>query len=43
MGARAGVVGAVTAGVVVRYSCSGSSWLQWALLMPLAIPGDVGA
>ena len=43
VGALAGIVGTVTAWFVVRYSFSGSTWLQWALLMPLAIPGYVGA
>ena len=37
------IVGTLTAWFVVRYSFTGSSWLQWALLMPLAIPGYVGA
>ena len=43
VGALAGIVGTLTAWFVVRYSFIGSSWLQWALLMPLAIPGYVGA
>ena len=43
VGALAGIIGTVTAWFVVRYSFSGSTWLQWALLMPLAIPGYVGA
>jgi iron(III) transport system permease protein len=43
VGALAGIIGTVTAWFVVRYSFSGSNWLQWALLMPLAIPGYVGA
>ena len=43
VGALAGIVGTSTAWFVVRYSFTGSGWLQWALLMPLAIPGYVGA
>ena len=43
VGALAGIIGTLTAWFVVRYSFTGSSWLQWALLMPLAIPGYVGA
>ena len=43
VGVLAGIVGTSTAWFVVRYSFTGSSWLQWALLMPLAIPGYVGA
>jgi iron(III) transport system permease protein len=43
VGTLAGIIGTVTAWFVVRYSFSGSTWLQWALLMPLAIPGYVGA
>ena len=43
VGAIAGVIGTLSAWFVVRYRFIGSSWLQWALLMPLAIPGYVGA
>ena len=43
VGAIAGVIGTLTAWFVVRYRFIGSRWLQWALLMPLAIPGYVGA
>ena len=43
VGAIAGVIGTFSAWFVVRYRFIGSSWLQWALLMPLAIPGYVGA
>jgi iron(III) transport system permease protein len=43
VGTLAGIIGTVTAWLVVRYSFTGSIWLQWALLMPLAIPGYVGA
>ena len=43
VGAIAGAIGTLTAWLVVRYGFIGSSWLQWALLMPLAIPGYVGA
>ena len=43
VGVLAGIVGTFTAWFVVRYTFTGSSWLQWALLMPLAIPGYVGA
>ena len=43
VGTLAGIIGTLTAWLVVRYSFTGSIWLQWALLMPLAIPGYVGA
>lgn len=43
VGMLAGIIGTLSAWLVVRYSFTGSTWLQWALLMPLAIPGYVGA
>ena len=43
VGVLAGIIGTFTAWFAVRYSFTGSNWLQWALLMPLAIPGYVGA
>ena len=43
VGTLAGIIGTLTAWIVVRYSFTGTIWLQWALLMPLAIPGYVGA
>ncbi len=36
-------VGAGAAWLVVMYRFPGRSWLQWALLMPLAVPAYVGA
>ena len=37
------VVGTLTAWLVVMYRFPGRVWLQWALLMPLAVPAYVGA
>ncbi|SEM51681.1 iron(III) transport system permease protein [Loktanella fryxellensis] len=42
-GALTAVVGTVTAWLVVMYRFPGRAWLQWALLMPLAVPAYVGA
>ena len=42
-GALTAVVGTVTAWLVVMYRFPGRGWLQWALLMPLAVPAYVGA
>lgn len=36
-------MGAGAAWIVVMYQFSGRKWLQWALLMPLAVPAYVGA
>ncbi|MFV2001511.1 MAG: ABC transporter permease [Paracoccaceae bacterium] len=43
VGALAGIVGTLTAWMVTMYSFAGSRWLQWMLLLPLAIPAYVGA
>ena len=37
------VVGTATAWLVVMYRFPGRRWLEWALLMPLAVPGFLGA
>ena len=42
-GALTGVIGTLTAWLVVMYRFPGRGWLQWALLMPLAVPAYVGA
>jgi iron(III) transport system permease protein len=42
-GALTAVVGTATAWLVVMYRFPGRRWLQWALLMPLAVPAYVGA
>ncbi|SHF36762.1 iron(III) transport system permease protein [Loktanella atrilutea] len=42
-GALTALVGTVTAWLVVMYRFPGRGWLQWALLMPLAVPAYVGA
>ena len=36
-------VGTVAAWLVVMYQFPGRKWLEWALLMPLAVPGFLGA
>lgn len=43
VGLGAAIVGAVTAWLIARYRFVGARWLEWALLMPLAIPAYVGA
>ena len=43
VGLGAAVVGTVTAWLIARYRFVGAGWLEWALLMPLAIPAYVGA
>lgn len=43
VGALTAVVGTITAWIVAMYRFPGRSWLQWALLMPLAVPAYVGA
>ncbi|MCB5198232.1 iron ABC transporter permease [Loktanella sp. TSTF-M6] len=42
-GLLTGVVGTACAWLVVMYRFPGRGWLQWALLMPLAVPAYVGA
>ena len=42
-GALTAVIGTLTAWLVVMYRFPGRAWLQWALLMPLAVPAYVGA
>jgi iron(III) transport system permease protein len=37
------IIGTSTAWVVAMYSFAGRRWLQWGLLMPLAVPAYVGA
>ncbi len=43
VGAVSAVVGTVAAWLVVMYRFPGARWLEWALLLPLAIPAYVGA
>ena len=43
VGLGAAIVGTLTAWMVVMYRFPGRGWLQWALLMPLAVPAYVGA
>ncbi|CUH52726.1 iron(III) transport system permease protein [Shimia marina] len=43
VGVLAASMGAVTAWLVTRYHFVGVRWIQWALLLPLAIPAYVGA
>ncbi len=43
VGVLTAVVGTGTAWLVVMYRFPGRRWLQWALLMPLAVPAYVGA
>lgn len=43
VGALTAVVGTATAWLVMMYTFAGRRWLQWALLMPLAVPAYVGA
>ncbi|QFU08094.1 Putative 2-aminoethylphosphonate transport system permease protein PhnU [Rhodobacteraceae bacterium THAF1] len=43
VGTISGVVGTLSAWLVVMYRFPGRGWLQWALLTPLAIPAYVGA
>ncbi|MFT5625905.1 MAG: iron(III) transport system permease protein, partial [Lentimonas sp.] len=43
VGALTAVVGTTTAWLVTMYTFAGRRWLQWALLMPLAVPAYVGA
>jgi len=43
VGVLAASMGATTAWLVTRYRFPGVKWIQWALLLPLAIPAYVGA
>lgn len=43
VGALTAMIGAGAAWLVVMFQFPGRRWLQWALLMPLAVPGYVGA
>jgi iron(III) transport system permease protein len=43
VGAMAACVGTGAAWLVTMYEFAGRRWLQWALLMPLAVPAYVGA
>lgn len=43
VGLLTAAIGAGTAWLVTRYRFAGSHWLEWALLLPLAIPAYVGA
>ncbi|MGH1454890.1 MAG: ABC transporter permease [Paracoccaceae bacterium] len=43
VGALAGAVGTGSAWLVARYRFFGARWLEWLLLLPLAIPAYVGA
>ena len=43
VGVLAGVTGSLSAWMVVMYRFPGSRWLEWLLLLPLAIPAYVGA
>lgn len=43
VGTLAATMGATTAWLVSRYRFLGARWIEWALLLPLAIPAYVGA
>lgn len=43
VGAASAVMGTVTAWLVTMYRFPGRRWLQWLLLLPLAVPGYLGA
>lgn len=43
VGAAAATIGTATAWLVTMYRFPGRAWLQWLLLMPLAIPAYIGA
>ena len=43
VGLLAGITGSLSAWMVVMYRFPGSRWLEWLLLLPLAIPAYVGA
>ena len=42
-GVLAALIGSATAWLVTAYEFPGRSWLRWALLLPLAVPGYIGA
>ena len=43
VGLLAAMVGTGAAWIIARYRFPGSRWLEWLLLLPLAVPGYVGA
>lgn len=43
VGALTAMVGTGAAWLIARYRFPGSRWIEWALLMPLAVPAYVGA
>ena len=43
VGGLAGLIGTGAAWLVARYRFPGAGWIEWALLLPLAIPAYVGA
>lgn len=43
VGLFSAIIGTVTAWLVVMYRFPGRRWLEWALLLPLAVPGYLGA
>ena len=43
VGIFSGIIGTLTAWLIARYRFLGSSWLQWALFLPLALPAYVAS
>ncbi len=43
VGVISATIGTITAWLIVRYQFFGAHWLEWLLLLPLAIPAYVGA
>ena len=43
VGVFSGIIGTSTAWLIARYRFVGSSWLQWALFLPLALPAYVAS
>ena len=43
VGLLSAIIGTLTAWLVVMYRFPGRRWLEWALLLPLAVPGYLGA
>ena len=43
VGIFSGIIGTFTAWLIARYRFLGSSWLQWALFLPLALPAYVAS
>lgn len=43
VGVLAAMIGTGAAWILTRYSFAGSRWLEWLMLLPLAVPGYVGA